>query len=378
MTKPKEKLILTYARVDAQGKAVRPSYLVNQIRKLYPAIEIQEDYEKEMTIATPKSSMDYFLDGLQDRGQNSGLQEWNILAHWYLKNAYWSSEAMNLIHAAFTTYQAKKIPKNLIHELYGKVLESSVTRLERYAACACAHYLQYGLGLGERQIQEFTPADFGNVFHAAIEDFSKGLRKEGISWKDLDEEVCEKLEEESFLHSLEKNKIEQVFDTNKSQFMVQQMRRVYHRTIQTLTEQVQRGKFRPEGYEVSFSSESHMEAAQFVLSGEENMNLRGRIDRVDTYTADNKVYVKIIDYKTGNTSFQLVNLYHGLQLQLVVYLNAALEVTAKKHPGKETLPAGIFYYHVDDPYIEGRPGLTAEETAEEIGKSTRLNSSHTS
>lgn len=372
MTKPKEKLILTYTRVDSKGKAVRPSYLINQIKKLYPALLIQEDYDKKLTLATSKSSMDYFLEGLQNRGKDSEIPEWKELAHWYLKNEHWASEVRSLIDTAFTTYRENRIPKELIHELYGKVLESSVTRLERFAACACAHYLQYGLGLGERQIQEFTPADFGNVFHTAIEDFSKNLRKEGISWRDLDADICERLEELSFENSLEKNKVEQMFDSGKSRFMVEQMRRVYHRTIQTLTEQVQRGKFRPEGYEVAFSKASQIDAAQFVLSEEEKMNLRGRIDRVDTYTSDHKVYVKIIDYKTGNTNFQLVNLYHGLQLQLVVYLNAALEVTAKKHPGKETLPAGIFYYHVDDPYIEGRAGLTAEETAEAMFAQLKL------
>lgn len=372
LTKPQKKLILTYARVDTQGKAIRPSYLISQIRKLYPAIEIQEDYERELTLATPRSSLPYFLEGLQERGRGEELPDWDALAHWYLEREEWSVPVMHLIDAAFTTYRAKSLPKGLIHELYGRVLESSVTRLERYAACACAHYLQYGLGLLERQIQEFTPADFGNVFHTAIEDFSRGLRKEGLTWNDLDEEICQRLEEESFRVSLEKNRVEQVFDTEKSRFLVGQMRRVYHRTIQTLTQQVQRGKFRPEGYEVSFSAANHLDAVQFVLSDEEKMNLRGRIDRLDTYAAEDKVYVKIIDYKTGNTSFQLVNLYHGLQLQLVVYLNAALEVTKQKHPGKDAVPAGIFYYHVDDPYVEGRPGMTPEEVGEAMLEQLKL------
>lgn len=34
--------------------------------------------------------------------------------------------------------------------------------------------------------------------------------------------------------------------------------------------------------------------------------------------------VRIIDYKSGKTTFQLLNLYYGQQLQLVVYLNAAM------------------------------------------------------
>ena len=371
LTKPQHRLILTFSRVDSQGKAIRPSYLISQIRKLYPGIAIEEDYERELVLATPRSSLPYFLEGLGNSTERQ-KETWLTLAHWYLKNGEWSAPVRGLIEAAFTTYHARRLPKGLIHELYGRVLESSVTRLERFAACACAHYLQFGLGLEERLIQEFTPADFGNVFHAAIEDFSKELRREGLTWNDLDEESMKRLEETSFLSSLEKNKVEQVFDTKKSEFLIRQMRRVYHRTIQTLTEQVRKGQFRPEGYEVAFSAANHLDAVQFVLSDEEKMHLRGRIDRLDTYAANGKVYVKIIDYKTGNTNFQLVNLYHGLQLQLVVYLNAALEVTKQKHPKQEVLPAGIFYYHVDDPYIEGRAGMSPEEIGEAMLEQLKL------
>ncbi|MCI8327820.1 MAG: helicase-exonuclease AddAB subunit AddB [Lachnospiraceae bacterium] len=372
LTKPQKKLILTFSRVDVQGKAIRPSYLIAQMRKLYPDIEVGEDYERGFTLATPKSSLPYFLEGLQERGKEEELSEWKTLTRWYMEHETWAAPIMRLVDTAFTTYRAKPLPKGLIHELYGKVLESSVTRLERYAACACAHYLQYGLGLTERQIQEFTPADFGNVFHAAIEDFSRGLRREGLTWNELDLETSERLEMESFSASLEKNKVEETFDTKKGNFLIEQMRKAYHRTIRTLTEQVQRGAFRPEGYEVAFSSADHLEAAQFVLSGEERMNLRGRIDRVDTYTSEDKVYVKIVDYKTGSTNFQLINLYHGLQLQLVVYLNAALEVTKKKHADREVIPAGIFYYHVDDPYVEGRLGMSQEEIAEAMLEQLKL------
>lgn len=379
MTKPKEHLILTYSRVDSQGKAIRPSYLIGQIKKMYPKLRVQETYDLSMTLATPKSSMSYFLKGLLEQresqeqgGEDTAYRNWDALTHWYLENQDWAEPVLNLLNASYMQYHANQLPGNLVHEIYGKVLESSVTRLERYAACACAHYLQYGLGLSERQMQDFTPADFGNVFHFAIEAFSKSLRKEGITWRELDEETSRRLEDSSFAESLERNRLLDEYDTKKSRFMIGQMKRVYHRTIVTLQEQVKRGAFRPEGYEIAFSAANHLDAAQFVLNEEEQMHLRGRIDRMDTYVTGDKVYVKIIDYKTGNTSFQLLNLYHGLQLQLVVYLNAALEVTAKKHPGKTAVPAGIFYYHVDDPYAEGSLGMSEKEIGEEILERLKL------
>ena len=108
-----------------------------------------------------------------------------------------------------------------------------------------------------------------------------------------------------------------------------------------------------------------LDAVQFQLGEDEKMRLRGRIDRVDTYETDDKVYVKIIDYKSGNTTFSLLNFYYGLQLQLVVYMNAALELTKKKYKGKDTEPAGIFYYHITDPMVDA----DGQESEEEIRRS---------
>lgn len=103
------------------------------------------------------------------------------------------------------------------------------------------------------------------------------------------------------------------------------------------------------------------------------MRLQGRIDRIDVAEDEEHVYVKVIDYKSGNKHFDLAALYYGLQLQLVVYMNAAMEIEAKKHPGKEVVPAALLYYHIDDPTVETPVELTEEEIGEQIAKQLRMN-----
>lgn len=153
---------------------------------MYPQIKVQEAFDRSMTIATPKSSMSYFLQGLlstkgtawtsHGRDGRKGLGGFSALV--FRKQRLGRTD-LSSDRCSYMQYHAKKLPGDLIHEIYGKVLESSVTRLERYAACACAHYLQYGLGLSERQMQDFTPADFGNVFHFAMILFQKACEKNG-------------------------------------------------------------------------------------------------------------------------------------------------------------------------------------------------------
>lgn len=99
----------------------------------------------------------------------------------------------------------------------------------------------------------------------------------------------------------------------------------------------------------------------------------GRIDRLDVLKEDNKVYVKIIDYKTGNTSFDLVSIYHGLQLQLVVYMDAAVQAEQRKYPDCEVEPAGIFYYNVKDPMIQKTLQEDLDELDPEIMKKLKMN-----
>ena len=97
-----------------------------------------------------------------------------------------------------------------------------------------------------------------------------------------------------------------------------------------------------------------------ALSEDETLLLKGRIDRLDVCREENRLYLRIVDYKTGSTSMDLNLLLEGLQLQLAVYLSAALELEQRKHPDLQAEPAGMYYYRVGDPLIRERPGEPEE------------------
>src|SRR5699024_7999292 len=139
----------------------------------------------------------------------------------------------------------------------------------------------------------------------------------------------------------------------RNTYMIERTRRILRRTVWALQEQLKKGEFSPEGFEVSIGG--------------------GRIDRLDILEEEDKVYVKIIDYKTGNTSFDLLALYHGLQLQLMIYLDAALTAEKKKHPDKEVEPAGIFYYNIKDPMLLENIEADIQEVDQKILKELKMN-----
>ena len=362
MTKPSEKLYITCTEVDTEGKAVRRSYLVNTVCRLFPTLSVQEAGENaDLWLVTPKSSLNLFLEGLTEVKKGKVSEEWKALYAWYQADGTWAGRTEKLLDAAFYYHKTENLSKEAAAALYGTVLTNSVTRLERFASCAFAHFLRYGLGLDERQVSEFAPLDLGNVLHQAIEEYSKALEESSYTWFDVPKTEMEKLAETALSDAVASMRETALYDTAKDTYMVERMHALLNRTLLTITEQIRRGSFLPENYEVSFAFTEDLNAVNFALSEEEKMRLKGRIDRMDVWENDDDIYVKIMDYKSGgSTQFELLSIYHGLQLQLVVYLNAGLELMQKKYPGKEIHPGGIFYYHIDDPFVE-----TAEEKSDE-------------
>ena len=357
MTKPRELLCLSFCQSDSQGKALGPAFLINNIRDMFPEMEVEqcsEEQEPMELLELPGISLDYLLRGLagEDYRENPVFQE---LYSWYIESPQYRTVVEKLVKAAFTQKPSDQIGKAVAGILYGEISPYSATRLERYAACAFAHFLQYGLKVTERAEFEFRAIDMGNVMHMALERFAVEVRKEGLDWAELTEEERNQLID-SCLDQVSADYGNTVLKSSaRNEYMIERTRRILRRTVWALQEQLKHGDFRPEGFEVIFGG--------------------GRIDRVDIMedAEKNRVYVKVIDYKTGNTSFDLLALYHGLQLQLMIYLDGALQVEQKKYPDKEIVPAGVFYYNVKDPMIQEKIHADVESVSDQMLKKLKMN-----
>ena len=178
VTKPSKKLYLTYARVGSDGSAKRPSYFIHMIEGLFPGLkaELITGEQVDETLVTPESSMAFLLEGLyqEDAGWNDEKEVlWQALLHWYEEEPAYQEQVKAILDAAELKYHAEPISRAVAKALYGNELKNSVTRLEQYAACACAHFLTYGLRLQERELFEFRMTDMGNIYHQALENYSR-------------------------------------------------------------------------------------------------------------------------------------------------------------------------------------------------------------
>ena len=350
LTKPSEKLYLSFSKVSSDGKALRPAYLVQDIRRLFPDLKIQEDMgnlaERELTVDTGAM---YLAKGLSGRRQGLG-GEWKELYSWYRRREAekkalpcgmpFGTGTDRILDAAFYRKEPDRLEKEAANRLFGDISHASVTRLERFASCAYAHFLTYGLRLSEREEYGFESLDLGNIAHQSMERFARKVDEHQAEWTELTEELKSELVDKSVEESIADYGNTVLYSSARNEYMVTRIKNLIRRSVWALTKQMEKGDFKPKGYELRFSS--------------------GKIDRMDTCEDERHIYVKVTDYKTGMKSFDITAFYHGLQMQLAVYLNAALEIEGQKarHPkngedaGKEIVPAGIFYYRMQDPFVE--------------------------
>ena len=202
MTKPSEQLYVTYSKVSADGKTLRPAYLIQDLRRMYKKMEIQDaDCQPDKKELTPKSGFAYLIEKLQKKHEGLGT-EWQELYTWYRQNPKWRKKIEQIVEACFYEKPKDGLTTRTAQRLYGTILENSVTRLEKFSACAYAHFLSYGLNLREREEYTFQAIDLGNIFHSAIEHFAKKLEAEGYTWTTLPEVRREELIEESVEESI--------------------------------------------------------------------------------------------------------------------------------------------------------------------------------
>ncbi len=356
MTKPSRYLTLSYSRADGEGKVCGPAYLIDSLRRLFPALSMEDaaaDRDYDRLLEHPSGGIPLAIRGLADLAKGKEDDQWRELFHWYCHEPAYEKIARQLADAAFYHAPQERIGKSVARALYGESEKFGPTRLEQFAACAFAHYVKYGLGLRERIYYEFQPMDQGNVMHKALELYAGHLRREKLSWTDLSDEEQKELVDQCVDQAVADYGGAVLYSSARNEYRIARIKRILRRTVWALREQIRRGGFAPAGFEVEFPG--------------------GRIDRMDLYEDGEKTYVKIIDYKTGRMRFDLTSLYYGLQLQLAAYLNGALELERKRRPGQTVEPAGIFYYNIQDPLVCGEAGEPKDAREKKILKELRMN-----
>lgn len=349
LTKPSEKLYISYASADERGEGKLPSSYLGYLTSIFQTLTVTEIGESTGLPYTMTMAMKQLSEGFDAYRESGDTEVWFHLIRFLSQNKELETLVERMEQAALEPYRGDHISKAVARVLYGDQISGSVSRLEQYAKCAYAHFLKYGLYLVKRQEFAFDVMDRGNVFHKAIEMIFTRADEEGIVLYELKAAERRALCREA-IHAASEEQGGVLSSTKRNEYQLARMEEILERTMWVLGEQLKAGDFSPAYFELNFNAAGN-KALEITLSDTEKMRLTGKIDRVDICEDEDQVFVKVIDYKTGAKIVDMNEIYYGLSIQLVVYLNALIEQEKRRHPGKEIVPAALLYSHVDDPML---------------------------
>lgn len=383
LTSTSENLIITYPISDHEGKTLRPSIIISRLKKIFPNIEnksylieedkrTNEDILKKITVKSP--TFNELISVIKNYDNDEYSKEeinsiWLDIYRYYLKDELYSSITKKVIKGLSYTNQVHRIEEKKIRSLY-KSNSLSVSRLEKYAECPFAYFIQYGLKARKRKEYSFTPPDLGTFVHNILDRFSKELSQDNLLWKDIDEEYIELKVGIIVDEIISKIPGYILNSSERYKYLSYRLKNMLTTAINIISQQIKQGSFEPVDYEVKFGKDGKYPPIKIVLNNGEEVNLIGQIDRVDEFEEGENKYIRIVDYKSGNKTINLTEIYYGLQLQLLVYLDAILE--SVKEEDINLNPAAILYCRINNPIAKFNEDKDDTEIQEAILKELRM------
>ena len=379
LTRAAQRLHISYARADTQGGLLAPSPYLDRLCQWFPGLTVDESRPAaSRRLNHPAAALQLLGQALQRQGSVAGGSEdraaanqgrdpaieerkspdleeegqeslWRYVYRWFTDRREYNRD-IGRIQAAYNLAPlGRPLPPALAQDLFGKNIRISVTRLERFQACPFAHYLAFGLALEPREEYEIQPPEIGNFFHDSLEALMKEMEAEGVRFSDMGrQELDDRVE--SVATALLESKNHTIFLTSAwYRRLSDNLRRILRRSAEAIAYQESRSRFTPYAYEASFGFDESGNAppVSLDLGGGREIRLRGRIDRIDraVHPLTGQPYLRIVDYKSGQLTLALYEIYHGLKHQLILYLEAAMQASP------EAKPAGLFYFRVHDPML---------------------------
>ena len=371
-------LHLSWPIGDFEGKSMRPSMIISRLRKLFPAISagsnILEDDELVLELLAGRSpAFRQMLIALRSFGGEESRSLWPQVYRWFIHQEDWQERCHAFRQALAHKNIAQPVSTDKIASLYGTPLYAGVSRLEKYRSCPFAFYIQYGLGARERKIYRLNPPDIGTFMHKVIEEFSAFIEEHDISWRVIEKEWCRQKVSDIVDEMLARMKGAGLSGSKRYTALTIRLKRVVTRAVWLIAEHIRASRFEPLGYELGFGEGQEFPPITVETSSGDRINLVGRIDRVDVLQTEEGTYVRIVDYKSGGNDLKISDIYHGLQLQLITYLDALRENGEKGMSLKSPiLPGGVLYFRIDDPLIRRSGKASAEEIEIAIMKQLKM------
>lgn len=382
---PSHYLWVSYALADDEGKALLPSEIVRQLGQMFPGVKLRE---RLLQVSPPISAAaeeaaDYLshseramtdlcvqLKGWQN-GESLSHIWWDVY-NWFAARPEWASRLKQLDRSLNYGVAKDRILPATAKLLYGDTLRASVSRMERFAACPFSHFSSHGLRLSERKLFRLAAPDIGQLYHAALSQVIREILADSSeNWADLETQRMGERAGNVVERLIPRLQSEILLSSNRYRYIARKLKDIVTRASAVIADHARGNGFYPVELELAFGQGETLPPLSFQLEDGSWMEIAGRIDRVDRAEGETGMFLRVIDYKSSPHSLELTDLYNGLSLQMLTYLDVVV-THSRRWLGQQATPAGVLYFHVHNPLLAVANGLDAATAEAELARSFRM------
>ena len=362
-----EKMYLSYTSTDNEGKAIRPSVILLNIKKMFPKLIEKSDIitsKKDITVIKP--TFNNLLEKIYKQKMGENIEPiWKNVFAFYQANTEWKEKLDNALEGIDYTNLPEKINTDNIKNLYGNTFKTSISKLEQYRKCPFSFHLKYGLKLKEPITPYVLPIDTGSFMHDVIDTFFEQIKEDDILLENLTKEELEKRVSTIIDKKLEISKYTKLSSSPKFITLTRRLKKVILKSMEYIIQQLVYSDFNVLGTEIEFKNGGNYPPIVLQLENKQKIEIEGKIDRVDLAMGEKGKYLRIVDYKSSTKNINLNEVLYGTQIQLLIYLN---EMTINENANS----AGILYFNLVDFMLSANKNLTNEELEQELKKRYKM------
>lgn len=331
LAQPTASLTVTWPVTDGAGGQLLPSFAVGRIARLFPQVTVEREnggYRREL----PSTA-------LALAGQEPGGPLWRYFAE--------NGEAPLLARMEQARAMGRgRLSPQAVETLYGRRIAMSASRIDRLKSCHFGYFMEYGLRARERTSAGFEAPEVGTFIHYLLENVNRDVRDRG-GYGQVDKAALRRLVHH-YVDEYARTQIDGYAEKSaRFRYLFSRLRETACAIVENIADEMAVSDFQPMAFELGFGGKDGKLPAVTVTEGDTTLSVGGKVDRVDGWLKDGKIYIRVVDYKTGKKAFDLADVRYGLGIQMLLYL-FTLQKEGSAFFGKPVEPAGVLYMPARD------------------------------
>lgn len=357
LAQPTAGLTVSYPVTDVSGSELRPAFVVERLRKLFPELRVEHE----------RADKAYRLSAVEPALEMAGQDPDGPLWRYFQQEPDCARHLSDMERAA--AVRRGSLSPAAVRAIYGERVSMTASRLERMRSCHFAYFMEYGLRAKPREPASFDAPQIGTFLHYLLENVTRDVLGQGgfaaVDNKKLHRLTRQYIDQyaEQELHNFQNR-------TPRFRYLFNRLRTNAYAIIDQVAEELRHSDFVPMAFELGFGGKDGTLPAVTISRPDGELRVGGKVDRVDGWIKDDKLYLRVVDYKSGKKKFDLANVRMGLDIQMLLYL-FALQKEGAEFFGKEIEPAGVLYLPARDEILPAERGISQEALQKEREKTLK-------